>query len=552
MQMALKTRPLDDTKPARALEAEPNAPQLRAELSRMGLRWISNLSWNDGAQKMFDDAITRGEGVATATGGFSATTGQHTGRSAKDKYIVRDAKTETRIWWDNTASLTPEQFNTLKQDFFAHARLKSLYVQDLKAGADPRHELNVRIVAEQAWHALFMHHMLIVPQDRSGFVPGLTIVNLPSFKADPARHGTRSETIVALDLSNGLVLIGGTEYAGEMKKAVFSVLNDRLPDSGILPMHCSANVADNGDTAIFFGLSGTGKTTLSADPERRLIGDDEHGWSADGIFNFEGGCYAKAINLTAEAEQQIHAAALAQLSVLENVVLDHNGMPDFTDISLTENTRAAYPLDRIANADVSGQAGIPKTVIMLTADAFGVLPPIAKLTPQQAMYYFLSGYTAKLAGTERGVTEPTATFSACFGAPFLPRHPAVYGDLLRALIARHKVQCYLINTGWTGGAYGTGHRIPLKTTRTLLHEALSGVLAQTETRIDPLFGFDVPRAVQGVPARLLNPRKNWADAKAYDLQAAKLVELFQTNFRRFADHVPADVAIAGPMKLTPE
>jgi len=521
---------------------------IRSELSHIGLRWVDRISWNAPAAVLYQDAVVRGEGVVAAGGGLAVTTGTHTGRSPSDKFVVRDAATEDTIWWDNNKALSRSQFDLLKQDFMAHARLKNLYVQDLYGGADPAFQLPTRVICEYAWHALFIQHLLIVPQDRSGFAPQLTVIDLPSFKADPARHGTRSETVIALDLANGLVLIGGTQYAGEMKKAVFTVLNYLLPDKGVMPMHCSANVGPKGDSAVFFGLSGTGKTTLSADPKRTLVGDDEHGWSENGIFNFEGGCYAKVIKLSKEAEPEIHATTEMWGTVLENVtVCPVSRRLDLHDGSVTENTRAAYPLSAIPNASATGMAPIPKTIIMLTADAFGVLPPIARLTPQQAMYHFLSGYTAKVAGTERGVTEPQATFSTCFGAPFIPRHPSVYGDLLRDLIARHKVSCFLVNTGWTGGAYGEGHRMPIKATRQLLNAALEGKLDAAEMRTDANFGFAVPVAVEGVDPRILDPRSTWADPKAYDAMAHKLVGMFVKNFARFEAHVSADVRAASPV-----
>jgi phosphoenolpyruvate carboxykinase (ATP) len=520
---------------------------IRAELADLGLAWVDRISWNAPAAALYQEAVARGEGMVAEGGGLAVTTGLHTGRSPNDKFVVRDATTNNTIWWDNNKPMSREAFETLRRDFMAHARLKGLYVQDLAAGADPAYQLQTRVITEFAWHALFIQHLLIVPQDRTGFAPRLTILNLPSFRADPARHGTRSETVIALDLANGLVLIGGTHYAGEMKKAVFTVLNDRLPGQGVMPMHCSANVGPKGDSAVFFGLSGTGKTTLSADPARTLIGDDEHGWSENGLFNFEGGCYAKVINLSREAEPQIHATTEMWGTVLENVKIDPATRKlDLHDGSLTENTRAAYPLTSIPNASRSGMAGVPKTIVMLTADAFGVLPPIARLTPAQAMYHFLSGYTAKVAGTERGVTEPRATFSTCFGAPFIPRHPGVYGNLLRQLIARHGVTCWLVNTGWTGGAYGEGHRMPIQVTRALLNAALEGRLDAAPMRIDPHFGFAVPERADGVDSRILNPRETWNDKAAYDAMARKLVGMFVKNFAAFEAMVEADVKAASP------
>ena len=522
--------------------------QIRSELNRLGLNWIDRISWNAPAPVLYQEAVARGEGLVAEGGGLAVSTGQHTGRSPNDKFIVRDDTTEATIWWDNNKAMSRAAFEALKADFLSHARLKSLYVQDLQAGADLQFQLPVRVITEHAWHALFIQHLLINPAERNEFAPQLTIINLPGFKADPDRHGTRSGTVIALDLANGLVLIGGTHYAGEMKKAVFTVLNYLLPERGVMPMHCAANAGPNGESAVFFGLSGTGKTTLSADPSRTLIGDDEHGWSENGVFNFEGGCYAKVIKLSQEAEPQIHATTRMWGTVLENVKIDPlTRKLDLDDASATENTRSAYPLSAIANASATGTAPIPKIIVMLTADAFGVLPPIARLTPQQAMYHFLSGYTAKVAGTERGVTEPQATFSTCFGAPFIPRDPSVYGNLLRDLIARHGVSCYLVNTGWTGGAYGDGQRMPIKDTRALLNAALDGRLETAEMRTDANFGFAVPVAVDGVDPAILDPRRTWADGRAYDAMARKLVGMFVKNFTRFESRVDPDVRAASPI-----
>jgi phosphoenolpyruvate carboxykinase (ATP) len=415
-----------------------------------------------------------------------------------------------------------------------HARMKDLFVQDLEACADAAETMQTRVITELAWHALFIRHMLKPANDLIAFKPGLTIINLPSFKSDPARHGTRSETVIAIDLAHNLVLIGGTQYAGEIKKAVFTVMNYILPSHNVLPMHCSANVGSDGDTAVFFGLSGTGKTTLSADPKRTLIGDDEHGWSDNGIFNIENGCYAKVINLSAQAEPEIHKAALSFTTLLENVELEEITREiNFADNSRTENTRAAYPLSLIANASTTRQAPAPKTIIMLTADAFGVLPPIAMLNAEEAMQQFLAGYTAKLAGTEQGVKAPEATFSACFGAPFLARNPLVYASLLRQKLSESNTRCYLINTGWTGGAYGVGSRIPLAVTRKLLEAALSGQLIGTPTRQDENFGFAVPLFVDGVSNLLLDPKQNWVDQAAYDDEAQKLRALFDQALAKF-------------------
>ena len=513
-----------------------------------GLTEPGAVAYNLEAAHLYEEALSRGEAKLTADGALVAYTGQHTGRSPKDKFVVRDSGTEGEVWWDNNKAMSPAHFEVLREDFLAHARGRDLFVQDLVGGADAANSLPVRVVTEFAWHSLFIRNLLIRParETLETFLPKMTIIDLPSFKADPGRHGCRTETVIAIDFSRMLVLIGGSAYAGEMKKSVFTALNYLLPARGVMPMHCSANVAPDGASAIFFGLSGTGKTTLSADPSRTLIGDDEHGWGADGIFNFEGGCYAKTIKLSAQAEPEIYATTKRFGTVLENVVLDERRRPDFDDGSLTENTRAAYPLDFVSNASATGRAGHPKNVIMLTADAFGVLPPIARLTPAQAMYHFLSGYTAKVAGTERGVTEPEATFSTCFGAPFMPRHPSEYGNLLRELIARHGVACWLVNTGWTGGAYGTGHRMPIKATRALLSAALDGSLSQASFRTDANFGFEVPVAVPGVDAAILDPRSTWSDKAGYDAQARRLVGMFADNFSKYEAHVDAAVKGAAP------
>ncbi len=504
---------------------------------------------NNSATELIEASIARNEGRFAANGALVVETGTHTGRSAQDKFTVRDATTEKTVWWDNNKSMTPAQFATLLADFQAHIKGRELYVQDLFGGADPTFRLNCRIVTEKAWHAAFIRHLLRRPDvsELAGFAPQFTVVNLPSFKADPARHGCRSETVIACDFTNKIVLIAGTLYAGETKKSVFSYLNFIMPEKGVMPMHCSANIGKGGDAAVFFGLSGTGKTTLSAEPSRTLIGDDEHGWSANGVYNFEGGCYAKTIRLSKEAEPEIYGASTRFGTVLENVVLRADRTPDFDDGSLAENSRSAYPLEFISNASATGRGGHPKNVVMLTADAFGVLPPIAKLTPSQAMYHFLSGFTAKVAGTEKGVTEPQPTFSTCFGAPFMPRHPSVYGNLLRDLIAKHGADCWLVNTGWTGGKYGVGSRMPIKATRALLNAALSGELASKPMRIDPVFGFQVPLELAGVDAKILNPRETWADKAAYDAQAKALSDMFNKNFAKFEAHVDADVKAAAPV-----
>jgi phosphoenolpyruvate carboxykinase (ATP) len=499
------------------------------------------------AAALFEAAIRRGEGAVAAGGALAVKTGVHTGRSPRDKYIVEDEATRDHVWWEANNRMSVAQFDRLAADFMAHARSLPLFEQDLAIGAEPSRQVRVRVSTELAWHALFARNLLIRPENPDDVPPALTIIDVPSFHADPKRHGTRSETVIACDFRRGLILIGGTSYAGEIKKAAFTYLNFRLPREGVMPMHCSANVGRDGDVAIFFGLSGTGKTTLSADPNRMLIGDDEHGWSEEGVFNFEGGCYAKTINLSPEAEPQIHAATRRFGTVLENVVLDApSSVPDFDDASLTENGRAAYQLDVIANASISGRAGHPKNIVLLTCDAFGVMPPIARLSPAEAVYHFLSGYTAKVAGTERGVTEPSATFSTCFGAPFMPRHPAEYGRLLESLIERHGATCWLVNTGWTGGAYGTGKRMPIAATRALLSAALDGSLAAAHFHREPALGFSIPEAVPGVETRLLTPRATWADTDAYDKQARKLAKMFAENFRRFEKDAGADVLAAGP------
>jgi phosphoenolpyruvate carboxykinase (ATP) len=510
----------------------------------------ATIKHNTGEAELIELAIRKGEAQFAASGALAVETGAHTGRSAQDKFTVRDATTEKVVWWDNNKPMTPEQFDVLLSDFREHAKSRELYVQDLFAGADPAQRLNARIFVEYAWHALFIRHLLRRPAagELGGFKPQFTVVNLPSFRADPKRHGVRSETVIACNFAQRLVLIGGSSYAGETKKSVFTYLNYAMPEAGVMPMHCSANVGTAGDAAVFFGLSGTGKTTLSADPKRILLGDDEHGWSQSGIFNFEGGCYAKTIRLSKEAEPEIWDASNRFGTVLENVILKPGSrVPDFDDGRLTENTRSAYPLEYISNASETGTAGHPKNVVMLTADAFGILPPIARLSPSQAMYHFLSGYTAKVAGTEKGVgSEPQATFSTCFGAPFMPRHPSVYGNLLRELIAKHKVDCWLVNTGWTGGKFGTGRRMPIKATRALLDAALSGALKSQPMRTDPVFGFQVPTSLPGVDPAILNPRETWSDKAAYDTQARALVEMFNKNFEKFTVHVDADVMAAAP------
>jgi phosphoenolpyruvate carboxykinase (ATP) len=519
-------------------------------LSQQGIDVEAKVHWNLGTAALVEQAVCRGEGVLAKDGPLVVETGKHTGRSAKDKFMVRDAETEATIWWDNNKAMTPAHFAALKADFLAAVAAKDdLFVADLYGGSQPEHRVKVRVINELAWHNLFIRTLLVRPEasELEDFAPEFTIIDLPSFRADPARHGCRSETVIAVNLTEKMILIGGTAYAGEMKKSVFGILNYLLPVKGVMPMHCSANIGPAGDTAIFFGLSGTGKTTLSADASRTLIGDDEHGWSDTAVFNFEGGCYAKMIRLSAEAEPEIYATTKRFGTVLENVVIDPETRElDLDDNSKAENTRGAYPIDFIPNASKDNMGPVPRNVIFLTADAFGVLPPIAKLTPDQAMYHFLSGYTAKVAGTEIGVTEPEATFSTCFGAPFMPRHPSVYGNLLKERIAKGQVDCWLVNTGWTGGKYGVGSRMPIKATRALLNAALDGSLKDVAFRADPWFGFQVPVSVPGVDNAILDPRGTWADKADYDATAAKLVTLFNDNFGKFADHVDQGVRDAAP------
>ncbi len=521
----------------------------RATLDTQGITGLGNVYYNSLEPALVEEAVKRGEGKLGLGGAFLCSTGQFTGRSPKDKFVVRTPLVENTIWWENNGAMAPEAFDRLYSDMLEHMKGRDYFVQDLFGGADPEHRLDVRMVTELAWHGLFIRHLLRRPEraELDSFTPDWTIINCPSFIADPVRHGCRTSTVIALNFDRKLILIGNTAYAGENKKAVFTLLNYLLPEKGVMAMHCSANHAPGklDETAVFFGLSGTGKTTLSAAPDRILIGDDEHGWSGNGTFNFEGGCYAKTINLNPEAEPEIYATTHRFATVVENMVFDPETLElDFADSRLTENMRCAYPLDYISNASATGLGGHPKNVIMLTCDAFGVLPPIARLTPAQAMYHFLSGFTSKTAGTERGITEPTPTFSTCFGAPFMPRRPEVYGKLLQEKIAQYGATCWLVNTGWTGGAYGTGKRMPIRATRGLLSAALDGSLAGVQFRKDPNFGFEVPVAVPGVDGNLLNPRDTWADKGAYDAQAAKLVKMFSDNFGQYVPFIDADVKAA--------
>jgi phosphoenolpyruvate carboxykinase (ATP) len=502
-----------------------------------------------GPAALYEHAVRAHEAQIAASGPLVADTGVFTGRSPKDKFVVRDALTDAEVDWGKVNQpLAPEHYARLRDDMFAHARGRRLFVQDLYAGSDPATQVAVRVITERAWHSLFVRNLFVHGGSADRRL-GWTILNLPSFAADPQRHGTRSSTAIVVNFSDRLVLIANSDYAGEMKKSIFGVLNFVLPLAGIMPMHCSANHDVNGRVTLFFGLSGTGKTTLSADPQRTLIGDDEHGWSDTGIFNFEGGCYAKAVGLTAESEPEIYHASTRFGTVLENVIIDAEERAiDFRDTRKTENTRSAYPLAFIPNASSDGIAGHPTTVVFLTADAFGVLPPIAKLTPAQAMYHFLSGYTAKVAGTERGVTEPQATFSACFGSPFMPLAPGRYAEMLGERLERHGATVWLLNTGWTAGPYGVGHRMKLSHTRALVNAALSGALDEVPLRRDPVFGIAVPTSAPGVPSEILDPRSTWSDPAAYDKQASALAAMFHENFTRFAANVSEAIRAGGPVR----
>jgi phosphoenolpyruvate carboxykinase (ATP) len=509
----------------------------------------ANVYWNLTTPELYEEVVRRGEAVLTPYGSLVVDTGEHTGRAAKDKAIVREPSSETDVFWGEVNKEFPqEKFDRLRERMMRHLDGRDLFVQDAYAGADPRYRLAVRVITELAWHSLFARTMFINDDAGAGrHAPEFTVINVPSFKADPERDGTRSETFILVDFGKRVVLIGGTSYAGETKKSVFSILNYLLPKKGVMPMHCSANVGQAGDVAVFFGLSGTGKTTLSADPERRLIGDDEHGWSDDGVFNFEGGCYAKVIKLSPEAEPDIYRTTQMFGTIMENVVFDPQTRQfDLDDAAKTENTRAAYPLTSIPNIVPEGHAGHPSNVIMLTADAFGVLPPVARLTPEQAMYHFLSGYTAKVAGTERGVTEPQATFSTCFGAPFMVLHPGVYADLLGRKLKQHGAQCWLVNTGWSGGPYGEGSRMSIRHTRAMIRAILNGSLAEVETRPDPVFGVHVPVSCPEVPAEVLTPRNTWRDPQAYDAKAKDLARRFNENFRKYESGVTGGVRAAAP------
>jgi phosphoenolpyruvate carboxykinase (ATP) len=535
--MATQTRPHDDA-------------GLQGSLEGQGLSPSGEVRWNLVGPALIDHAIRRGEGQLADMGPFVGITAPHTGRSPNDKFLVREPATEADVDWGKVNQpISPEHFDVLLADVQEYLDGRDeLFVQDLYCGADPKYRLAVRYVSPNAWQMAFVRNMFIRPEvtELPGFAPNFTVLHAPEFLSEPARHGTRTGTFIVLNLAKRMILIGGTRYAGELKKSMFTVMNYYMPKQGVLSMHCSANIGPAGDTALFFGLSGTGKTTLSADPSRALIGDDEHGWSPEGVFNFEGGCYAKAINLSAEGEPDIYRTTQMFGTILENVVLDPlTRKVRFEDQSITENTRASYPLHYIPSHVPSGRGGHPKNIVFLTADAFGVLPPVARLSREQAMYYFLSGYTAKVAGTERGVTEPQATFSACFGAVFLVWHPTKYAELLGDLIDQHGSRVWLVNTGWSGGAYGVGKRMKLAHTRAMVAAALGGALDGTKTRTDPVFGLAVPQAIPTVPIEILDPRGTWADPAAYDTQAKKLAEMFRKNFEKFGS-VATKIRDAGP------
>ena len=518
-------------------------------LDKLGLRNLGSVHWNTSVPILYEHAIRRNEGLIGAGGAFVARTGAHTGRTPKDKYIAKEAASEGDINWGTVNQpISEATFDSLHQRVLSHMQQKELFVQDVYAGADPAFRLPVRLVTTHAWYSMFVQNMFIPPkrEEYANFEPQFTILHAPHFNAIPERDGINSEVFIFVSFAKRTVLIGGTSYAGEVKKSVFGILNYLLPARDVLPMHCSANVGPNGDSAIFFGLSGTGKTTLSADGSRTLIGDDEHGWSSNGIFNFEGGCYAKVINLSPEAEPEIYSTTRRFGTVLENVILDPDTrIGDLDDASLTENTRACYPLSYMPNFSTAGMTGHPKNVIMLTADAFGVLPPISKLTPEQAMYHFLSGYTARVAGTEKGMgSSPQATFSTCFGAPFMPRHPSVYAKMLGERIAQHGSQVWLVNTGWSGGSYGTGSRMKIAYTRALLRGALDGSLKEVATAKDPFFGLLVPQSCPGVPTEVLNARSTWSDKAAYDKTARDLTQRFEGNFKQYEPYVGNEVKAA--------
>jgi len=512
---------------------------------------LSTAARNLAVPALYEAAIRHQEGIVALGGPLVVATGKHTGRSPNDKFFVQEATSESHINWGKVNKpIDAAKFEALYKRVTDYMAMRQIYTQDLFVVADPAYQMPIRVVTEYAWQSLFAHNLFIRPQadQLEGFEPEFTIIDAANFQADPVRDGTFSSTFILVNFARKIVLIGGTEYAGEIKKSVFTLLNYLLPLKGILPMHCSCNVGHDEDVAIFFGLSGTGKTTLSADPERKLIGDDEHGWGSHGVFNFEGGCYAKVIKLSATAEPEIYATTQMFGTVLENVVIDPlNRTLNLDSDRMTENTRAAYPLDFIPNIERSGMTGHPKNIIMLTADAFGVLPPVSRLTPEQAMYHFLSGYTAKVAGTEKGVTEPQATFSTCFGAPFMVHHPTVYAKLLGELIEKHQVNCWLVNTGWSGGPYGVGKRMAIKYTRAMVRSVLNGDLNNVGYNSDPIFGLAIPSECPEVPAEVLQPRNTWQDKAAYDTKATHLAHLFVDNFKQYLDYISDGVKKAGPL-----
>lgn len=524
-------------------------PKSKTGLDYLGLGDNENVFWNLSPSELYEQAILRNEAVLTKNYALRVLTGEFTGRSPKDKFIVDQPSIHDDIdWGEVNQPISEEVFDNLYEKTVNYLQDKDLFVKDLFCGADEKNRLNVRVVSEAAYHGLFSHNMFIHPSEEElkNHEPEFTVLAAPHLKANPDKDGTRTSTFILCNFEKKIILIGGTLYSGEVKKGIFSVMNYLLPKKGVMAMHCSANHDENGKTAVFFGLSGTGKTTLSADPDKTLIGDDEHGWSDEGTFNFEGGCYAKTINLSAENEPLIHATTKMPGTILENVVLDENREPDFTDVSLTQNTRCSYPLDFIPNASESGKGGHPENIIFLTCDAFGVLPPISKLSPAQAMYHFISGYTAKVAGTERGVTEPQATFSACFGAPFMPLHPTVYAELLADKIRKHHSNVWLVNTGWTGGEYGEGHRMKLPHTRKMLSEAIAGNLESVDYETDPVFGLQIPTSVDGVPSEVLIPRNTWKNKEAYDKKAKTLANMFIHNFEQFEDEASDELLAAAP------
>jgi phosphoenolpyruvate carboxykinase (ATP) len=531
------------TRPARP-DHPPTTGRTRPPLGR---RVRANLP----TAELVEDAIRAGEGLIAAEGPLVVRTGKHTGRSPQDKFIVDEPSSTAKIWWGEVnRPISEAHYDRLRGRLVAYCAEKDLYSQDLLIGADSAHQRRLRVYTESAWASIFARNLFRRPKatELVGFQPNFTIICVPSFQADPATEGTRTGTAILVHLERMEIIIVGTEYAGEIKKSAFTVMNYLMPDEGVLPMHASVNVGPDGDSAVFFGLSGTGKTTLSADPERSLIGDDEHGWGDRGLFNFEGGCYAKTIRLSPMYEPDIFQTTRRFGTVLENVdVIPETRELDLDSERFTENTRGAYPLHFIGNADPTGVTGQPRTVILLTADAFGVLPPIARLTHAQAAYHFISGYTAKLAGTEVGIKEPKATFSACFGAPFLPRHPGEYARMLTERLASQDAAVWLVSTGWSGGPYGTGERMNIAHTRSMVRAALNGTLAAAPTRVDPVFAFQVPLVCPGVPSEVLDPRATWADKDAYDRQATRLATMFAANFAAFADGTTDDVRAAGPI-----